>query len=66
MNTFDEYERYRDLRTVSEAALELGTNKNNIYSYLKSGLLKGIRYGDRGNWHIPMANIIEFKKQNVR
>lgn len=47
---------------VKEVADMLGTNRDNIYKYLKSGILQGRRYG-KGDWQIEEDWVIEFKNQ---
>jgi excisionase family DNA binding protein len=55
-------ERTAGLLTVSEAARELGLSRQALYHRLHSGLLHGLRIGQRA-WVIPAGEVERAKQE---
>src|SRR6478609_4769351 len=49
--------------TIEQVSLELATSKSQIYALLRSGDLKGIQIGGRGQWRIERVKLEEYLSQ---
>ena len=52
--------------TIEQVSLELATTKSQIYALLRSGDLKGIQIGGRGQWRIERAKLEEYISEAYR
>jgi len=52
--------------TIEDVALELATSKSQIYALLRSGELKGIQIGGRGQWRIERVKLEEYFSEAYR
>ena len=51
---------------LDDVALELATTKSQIYALLRSGDLKGIQIGGRGQWRIERTKLEEYISEAYR
>jgi excisionase family DNA binding protein len=52
--------------TIPAVGLELATSKSQIYALLRSGDLKGIQIGGRGQWRIERVKLEEYIAEAYR
>jgi excisionase family DNA binding protein len=52
--------------TIEQVGLELATSKSQIYALLRSGDLKGIQIGGRGQWRIERVKLEEYISEAYR
>ena len=51
------------LLTVDEVATRLNLHPETIRRYLQRGLLKGVKFGNRGGWRIKEADLDDFMRR---
>ena len=52
--------------TIEQVSIELATSKSQIYALLRSGDLKGIQIGGRGQWRIERVKLEEYISEAYR
>ena len=51
------------LLTVEEVATRLNLHPETIRRYLQRGLLKGVKFGNRGGWRIKESDLDDFMRR---